>query len=112
MKTWAEIRRASTEQILAWADDQVWARAMAGCQQDAEWHAEGDVWTHTRMVIAEVERLPEWPALDRNAQLKLLFTALFQRRRSIRSRAGPIRPSTRCAGVGCPWTPRPHSLHE
>jgi predicted kinase len=50
---------------------------MADCQQDAEWHAEGDVWTHTRMVVAEVERLLEWPSLDRDAQLKLLFTALF-----------------------------------
>jgi predicted kinase len=29
------------------------------------------------MVVAEVERLPEWPTLDRDAQLKLLFTALF-----------------------------------
>ena len=77
MKSWAEIRNASTAMILAWAEDQAWARAMAECQQDAEWHAEGDVWTHTRMVIAEVERLPEWPALDRDALIKLLFTALF-----------------------------------
>jgi len=77
MKSWDDIRRASTNEILAWAEDQVWARAMAECQQDAEWHAEGDVWTHTRMVISEVERLPEWPSLDRDAQLKLLFTALF-----------------------------------
>jgi predicted kinase len=29
------------------------------------------------MVCAEVERLPEWPSLDRVVQLKLLFTALF-----------------------------------
>lgn len=50
---------------------------MAACQQDAQWHAEGDVWTHTRMVCAELERLADWPSLDRPAQLKLLFTALF-----------------------------------
>ena len=31
---------------------------MAGCNQDAEWHAEGDVWTHTRMVAGEVELVP------------------------------------------------------
>ncbi len=37
----------------------------------------GDVWTHTRMVCAELERLADWPSLDRAAQLKLLFTALF-----------------------------------
>ena len=77
MKCWDEVRRASTDQMLAWAETQPWAQAMADCQQDAEWHSEGDVWTHTRMVVAEVEQLPEWPSLDRDAQLKLLFTALF-----------------------------------
>jgi predicted kinase len=77
MKSWDEVQRAATDQVLAWAEVQPWAQTMAGCQQDAEWHAEGDVWTHTRMVVAEVERLPEWPSLDRDAQLKLLFTALF-----------------------------------
>ena len=77
MNNWDEVGLASTDQILAWAETQPWAQAMAECQQDAEWHAEGDVWTHTRMVVAEVERLPEWPSLDRDAQLKLLFTALF-----------------------------------
>ena len=77
MKNWNEVKCASTDQILAWAEARPWAKAMADCQQDAEWHAEGDVWTHTRMVVAEVERLPEWPSLDRDVQLKLLFTALF-----------------------------------
>jgi putative nucleotidyltransferase with HDIG domain len=77
MTTWDEVKRASTEQILKWAEAQSWAKAMADCRQDAEWHAEGDVWTHTRMVVAEVEQLAEWPALDRDSQLKLLFTALF-----------------------------------
>lgn len=77
MKNWSEVECASTDQILAWAEAQPWAKAMAECPQDPEWHAEGDVWTHTRMVVAEVERLAEWPSLDRDAQLKLLFTALF-----------------------------------
>jgi putative nucleotidyltransferase with HDIG domain len=77
MKSWQEVQRASTDQILAWAEAQPWAMAMANCQQDAAWHAEGDVWTHTRMVVEEVGRLMEWPSLDRDAQLKLLFTALF-----------------------------------
>jgi len=62
---------------MAWAEDQPWVRDMAACQQDAQWHAEGDVWTHTRMVCSEVEELAEWPAFDRATQLKLLFTALF-----------------------------------
>jgi putative nucleotidyltransferase with HDIG domain len=77
MNNWDEVRRASSDQILSWAETQPWAQAMARCRQDARWHAEGDVWTHTRMVAAEVERLPEWPSLNRDTQLKLLFTALF-----------------------------------
>lgn len=32
---------------------------MADCAQDAEWHSEGDVWTHTKMVLGEVERMKE-----------------------------------------------------
>ena len=78
MKTWPDIIRATNAQSLAWAEAQPWARReMAACPQDAQWHAEGDVWTHTLMVCAEVERLADWPSRDRAAQLKLLFTALF-----------------------------------
>ena len=77
MKTWKDIERATNAQILEWAEAQPWALEMAACQQDAQWHAEGDVWTHTRLVCAELERLADWPSLDRAAQLKLLFTALF-----------------------------------
>lgn len=69
--------RATSAQILEWAEAQSWTRDMAACNQDAQWHAEGDVWTHAKMVCAELERLADWPSLDRTAQLKLLFTALF-----------------------------------
>lgn len=77
MKNWHEVESASTDRLVAWAETQPWAKAMAECQQDATWHAEGDVWTHTRMVIAELQRLPEWPSFEPEARLKLLFTALF-----------------------------------
>lgn len=77
MKTWAEFEFATAEQIIAWAQSQPWARSMAECQQDALWHAEGDVWTHTLMVTAELQRLSEWPSLDQTDRLKLLLTALF-----------------------------------
>ena len=77
MNKYPEITRATNAQILAWAEALPWACEMAACQQDAQWHAEGDVWTHTRMVCAELERLADWPSLDLAAQLKLLFTALF-----------------------------------
>jgi len=77
VKTWAEITRATNAQILEWAEAQSWTRDMAACTQDAQWHAEGDVWTHTKMVYSELVRLADWPSLERAAQLKLLFTALF-----------------------------------
>jgi hypothetical protein len=76
MNGWDEVRAASTAEVVAWAEPQPWAQAMAACQQDATWHAEGDVWTHTRMVVAELERLPEWPALGRDDRLTLTFTGL------------------------------------
>jgi predicted kinase len=50
---------------------------MAKCQQDPQWHAEGDVWTHTKLVVQALQDLDEWNALDRHVQLKLLFTGLF-----------------------------------
>jgi len=48
MKTWTDIERANNAQILEWTETQSWARDMAACQQDGQWHAEGDVWTHTK----------------------------------------------------------------
>ena len=77
MTTWADISAASNSEIMARAETQPWARDMAACLQDALWHAEGDVWTHTKMVCAELEKLDEWPSLDRRQQLQLLFTGLF-----------------------------------
>lgn len=74
---WDELSTSSPEDILAWADDQPWCRAMADCRQDAGWHAEGDVWTHTKMVCAQLPRLDEWPELDDHDRTVLLFTALF-----------------------------------
>ena len=40
----------------AWAKTQPWAKSMAECPQDADRHADGEVRSHTRMVVAEVER--------------------------------------------------------
>ncbi len=76
-KHWAELAGGTNSEILSWAERQPWAQAMLACQQDAQWHAEGDVWTHTRLVCAELERLTEWPTFPRSAQVKLLFAALL-----------------------------------
>lgn len=77
MKTWAEILEASNDNLLDWAEAQDWAEPMRRCGQDAEWYAEGDVWTHTRLVFEQVARLPEYPSLRRAEQLTLLFVALL-----------------------------------
>jgi putative nucleotidyltransferase with HDIG domain len=77
MNSWSNIKSATNAQLLNWAETQPWAREMASCQQDAQWHAEGDVWTHTRMVWSALEGLAEWSSLERGEQLKLLFTTLF-----------------------------------
>lgn len=77
MNTWESLAGANDKSILDWAREQPWADAMAACQQDAGWHAEGDVWTHTCMVVDQLHRLDGWRALERRDQLALLFTALF-----------------------------------
>ena len=74
---WREIRTSSHDEILAWAADQPWARAMAACAQDRGWHAEGDVWTHTKMVCGQLPRLDEWASLGDHERIVLLFTALL-----------------------------------
>ena len=77
MTSWDELSRADIDQVLAWAESLPWARAMAACQQDAEWHSEGDVWTHTKMVCRQLPKLEEWTSLSQHDQTVLIFTALF-----------------------------------
>lgn len=77
MRTWTIIAAAGDEAIITWAGTQAWSGPMKACGQDAGWHAEGDVWTHTMMVCRALYTLKEWPALSRADQLLLLFTALF-----------------------------------
>ena len=42
--------------------------------QDPEWHAEGDVFTHTKMVCEALLQLPEFQVLDEQEQ-HILFAA-------------------------------------
>lgn len=72
-----ELSQASLEEIIAWANEEPWCRAMAECQQDAQWHAEGDVWTHTQMVCAQLPLLDEWPELGLRQRTILIFTSLL-----------------------------------
>ena len=74
---WGQLRQASLDGILAWAETQPWCQAMADCAQDAEWHSEGDVWTHTKLVVRQLLELDEWPSLTPREQVILIFTGLF-----------------------------------
>lgn len=77
MRTWANMRAAADRDIWHWAGGQSWSSPMRACMQDAEWHAEGDVWTHTGMVFDEVTRLDDYSSLTREEQMMLLFVALL-----------------------------------
>ena len=74
---WNQLKNASLDEITAWAEPQAWCRAMAQCAQDAEWHSEGDVWTHTKMVCEQLTQLEDWPNLSAHDKTVLIFTALF-----------------------------------
>lgn len=47
--------------------------ALIDCPQDPQWHPEGDVWTHTLMVVDEAARLRSG---ERKRDLALMFGAL------------------------------------
>ncbi len=74
---WKTLKSLSLSSTIEWAADQPWAIAMADCPQDPRWHAEGDVWTHTKMVCKQLERLEDWSELDANDQRILIMTALL-----------------------------------
>src|SRR6185295_9509092 len=50
--------------------------ALVGVQQDPKWHPEGDVWTHTLMVVDKAWELARAKALPRDQALQLLLGAL------------------------------------
>ena len=74
---WRELSTATIAEIIDWAESHPWCQAMASCAQDAQWHSEGDVWTHTKLVLQELEKLDEWDRLAAAEQAILKFTALF-----------------------------------
>lgn len=50
--------------------------ALAATPQDAQFHAEGDVWLHTRMAVAALLDGPHWPRLDRVGR-RVTFAAVL-----------------------------------
>lgn len=77
IRMWDDIRDYSVDDLIKWATPQVWCQAMEDCMQDSQWHSEGDVWTHTKMVLCELTQLDEWPELTLEEQRILKFTTLF-----------------------------------
>src|SRR5687767_3775990 len=47
---------------------------LAGCEQEPDWHPEGDVWTHTLMVIDQARALNE--DLDRARRIAIMLGAI------------------------------------
>ncbi|PBQ34549.1 poly(A) polymerase [Sphingobacteriaceae bacterium] len=64
-KNWDELRK------LSWVND------MHGVQQSPVHHAEGDVALHTQMVLAELEKLPEFQELPEQQRELLWASALM-----------------------------------
>ncbi len=54
-----------------------WLRILADCPQDPVFHAEGDVLTHTKMVVEELINLPTWKENTEEVQSMLFLAALM-----------------------------------
>ena len=54
-----------------------WLEPLKNTPQDPGWHAEGNVWIHTRMVLEELVAMPEWQALEEPDRSLLFLAALF-----------------------------------
>ncbi len=50
--------------VEAWLDPIVPAESLAATPQDAAFHSEGDVWTHTKMALEALVETPGYAALD------------------------------------------------
>jgi putative nucleotidyltransferase with HDIG domain len=74
---WETLKTKSIDAVIDWAGKQPWCDAMSRCAQDSQWHAEGDVWTHTQLVLRQLEKLSDWDSLSDLDRAKLVFTALF-----------------------------------
>lgn len=51
-------------------------KAMIGCPQDPEWHPEGDVWTHTLMVVDKAAKLVREANCEEEEKLIIMAAAL------------------------------------
>ncbi len=54
-----------------------WVRAMRGVEQEPKYHAEGDVWIHTRLVCEALVALPAWQQLPPDDRRLVFWGALL-----------------------------------
>ncbi len=76
----AELRVPEPGHAVAWDELHAafaWVEAMRGCPQDPVFHAEGDVWIHTRMVCDAMAALPAYAEADAARRLRLHAAALL-----------------------------------
>lgn len=52
------------EQVDVYCRNQQWFERLRGIQQDPIWHAEGDVWTHSCMVVEELWKSEEFDSFN------------------------------------------------
>ncbi|MEK7432476.1 MAG: AAA family ATPase [Cyanobacteriota bacterium] len=58
-------------------EKQSWAKELGKCLQEPDYHAEGDVLTHTKMVIDELINLDEYNILNAEEKEIVMLSALF-----------------------------------
>ncbi|MBQ7110124.1 MAG: HDIG domain-containing protein [Thermoguttaceae bacterium] len=79
---------AAIEEIFA-----EWVEPMKTSPQNADHHAEGDVWTHTKMVCETLIELPEWGTLTPTRRALTFLAALWHdvgKPRCVRYRNGRV----------------------
>jgi putative nucleotidyltransferase with HDIG domain len=68
---------STVESAIAWAEPQDWCQQMADCIQDKGYHAEGNVWPHTQMVLRQLEKHSRWAGLPQADKETLIAAALL-----------------------------------
>jgi len=51
-------------------------KALVGCEQEPDWHPEGDVWVHTLLVVDEARRLLDEVGWDRPRRVAIMLGAV------------------------------------
>ncbi len=86
-RIWQEWEKWATKAVkpsrgLTVLEDTGWLRhfpeiaALRGCQQEPEWHPEGDVFTHTQCCLDALVTLPNWQEAGKELRRRLMLAVL------------------------------------